>query len=88
MIQLSDNQHSCVSCQRHHTKTEAPVKAPETISKLRMLKTPPDEHPKLKNFTLLTALDVTFEYKYIWRNRNVGSAAGMIERAARIISVI
>ncbi len=30
----------------------------------------------------------TFEYKYIWRGRNVSSVAGMIEHTARIISVI
>ncbi len=29
-----------------------------------------------------------FEYKYIWRDRNVSSVAGKIERAARIISII
>ncbi len=29
-----------------------------------------------------------FECKYIWRDRNVSSAAGMIECAARIISVM
>ncbi len=29
-----------------------------------------------------------FEYKYIWRDRNVSSVAAMIERAARTISII
>ncbi len=29
-----------------------------------------------------------FEYKYIWRYRNVSFMAGMTERAARIISII
>ncbi len=29
-----------------------------------------------------------FEYKYIWRDRNVSSAAGMIERITWIISII
>ncbi len=35
-----------------------------------------------------TVMDPTFEYKYIWRDSYVNSTAGMIERAARIISII
>ncbi len=56
MPELPDNQWSFVSWQHHHTKTGAPVKAPEAISKLWMLKTPLDEHLQLKNFAPLTAL--------------------------------
>ncbi len=29
-----------------------------------------------------------FEYTYIWKDRNISSAEGMIKRAARIISTI
>ncbi len=41
----------------------------------------------LFDFTYSTCR-ITFEYKYIRRDRNVSSAAGMIEHAARMISII
>ncbi len=37
---------------------------------------------------LIILVEKAFEYKYVWRDRNVSSALDMIECAARIISII
>ncbi len=40
-----------------------------------------------KEVSLLPCV-LVFEYKYIWRDINISSVAGMVERAARIILII